>query len=300
MTIEILQKIKQAAGEKHLAFLVLDQQMAISARAIAALKTFGKLYIVVGNQMELSKMSSMFPNDPEARIFMQGKEPLQNYDVIIGYALNQYMCNAIAYFKSKYILTFKAPEGVINFPGYNELEPGCWGKDMLKEVMPKLQADRAKAEKSQKLSEENAKEISKTIDEIDENKPSNYDAYIESVAPEKEEAKTPRLRYVFDQVEGRVSIVLLCNGKMGNFAANAKSIKNQNLPDYEIIVVDNAGTYKHNLKVNLKYAKQVPSDYAADRGRELTTGSYIFILDQDAECPDINAAIDKGDYLGRD
>lgn len=297
MTIELLQKIKEAAGQKLLRFLVLNQKLAISPKAIAALKDFGVLSVAVENGMELSKMNSMFPKDPRISFFIETSIPIQKYDVIIGYSLNEFMLKAVKYIIPKYVLTFRPPEQKVEIDGYNEIEAGCYQLNANDAAKPKIEEDNKMNDDTQKI---NPQDATNMINDIDENDSSNYDAYVEKAAAHEVEPPKKQLRYLFDKIDGRVSIVMTLTGKMGNFAQNVRSIKAQNLPDYEIIVVDNHCSYKHNLKVNLKFANEVPADYAADRGRELTTGSYIFMLTQDSECPDINEAIVREEYDRRD
>lgn len=250
--------------------------------------------------MELSAIASKFLGDKKFTCVLASRIPAREYDVIISDRAVSQAVDAVNYYKPKYFLCFY-PNGdhgfSFNSEEYFEFESGCFKQKMLSEAASKLEAQAREVEEASPVSEA---KIDKAIEESDNIDKKDFEAYLQSSPMSVNDYDPHYLKYIYDQVPGRVSIIIVVTGKYSRVAGMISEIKAQKLPDYEFVLVDNFAGFRTNFKSTLRYAlKEVDPDYAKWRARELTTGEYIFILDQDSEVPDFKEEILKGKYCAR-
>ena len=298
MTIELLQKIKAAAGGKQLSFLVIDNKTPISPRALAALATFGKTVITVENAMELSKVSTLFRGNSNVTVVIASKTPIQEYDVVIGYAIDSFVSKAVTWFKPKYVMSFVPPAQGFSFDGYYEIDRGCYKLDMGNAAETQQKEDEKNVDSTQKMSPEKTTEI---IDAVDENSEEYYEPHLLSASTHVETPEKPAMRWFNEMVKGRISLVLTLTGDSGNGGKIIANFKAQKIPDSEIIVVDNASKLRSNVKIAAKFSTQIPADVAKQIAKQMSTGEYIIELDQDSEpVDDIMGMVQRGECSARE
>ena len=300
MRIETLQHIKSSSGDKEVQILVFDNGLRIAPRAIGALGSFGKVTVALGSYLELSNIASKFLGDKRFNCVLASRVPLKEYDIIISDRATPQAVEAVAYYKPKYFLCFY-PNGdrgcFFRSEEYSEFEPGCFKLKMLIEATKKKEAQAIEVEEASPVSED---KIDKAIEESDAVDKKDFETYLQS-SPMTSNSYDPHfLKYIYEQVPGRVSIILVVTGKYTRVTGMIAAIKAQKLDDFEIVLIDNFSGFRTNFKSALRYtAREVDPEYAKWRARELTTGEYIFILDQDSEVPDFREEILKGKYCVR-
>ncbi len=317
---QVLQNIKLTETDSVLSILVIDQNLSIPMQDLVDLKQFGKITIAVESVMEqtflIGKLSGLGYS-----IVLTRRIPIIKYDVLISTDLSEITRIIIKNLKIKYLCFTNFVQN-FNLTNYYEFEENSY-KIVSDQVSPSHPFIPPKPPVQPKPPSghfnppkppsghvipppppiPHHQDIINENDEIDienvENDESNYQAIIKDISSTEMKYDKYHINYLHQVVPGKVSIIMIVSNVNTAFAEVIRELKAQNVQSLEVIIIDNAAGFRNNVKPNIRYGEKMPLDFCEYHAKELTTGEYIFVLNQDSESFDIMTAINQGKYQTR-
>ena len=107
------------------------------------------------------------------------------------------------------------------------------------------------------------------------------------------------INYINEVVPGMTSIIMIVSENNNKFAETLRAIRAQNVGSIEYIIIDNAAGFRNNVKPNIRYGEKMSEDICIEHAKELCSGEYMFILNQDSDEINVLEEIEKGKYETR-
>lgn len=291
MNISVLENIKLVENDHTLKILVINTGIVISPQSILQLKNIGEVTIAVDNTIESSWLVGQL-GGVRMRVVLRSRIPIDNYDILISNCLSDTERIILRSIKIKY-LCFTQFVRNFNLANYYAFEENSY-KLTINNVSHPHHGMRPPCPPPPSQNNESEEPQSST-----ENDESNYEIIIKDIASTETKYDKYFLNYLHPVIPGKISIIMIVSELNNNFADVVRDIKAQNLPSYEIIIIDNAAGFRNNVKPDIRYGTKMPKDYCEYHAKELTSGEYIIMLDQDSASFDVMTAINQGQYETR-
>lgn len=300
MNIETLRNIKIIENDHTLEILIMNETLNISMNALLAVRDLGNITIVVSNPMAASSLIGKVCGMKNYKVVLTHQIPIKKYDILLANTTSELSKLVIKKLGIKYLCFFTYVEK--GFPGNNYLE-----FDHLCFKMKGLPAAK-KPVPVQKPVEKNPEPIKKVVIKEEapivsqpepENNVANYEMVIKDVAALDMVYEDHKIKYLHDMIPGMTSIIMIVSEKNNKFAETIKALKAQNVAAVEYIVVDNNAAYRNNIAPNIRYGEKMPEDFCIEHAKELCSGEYMIVLNQDSDEFDILATIESGKYEKR-
>lgn len=291
MNINTLYNIITIENFNHpVEILVINENADISISNLLALGQFGNVTIVVDEPMASSNLIAKIGGGIKKNfnVVLSRKLPIRNYDILISNTLTEII---------KLIIN-KIPIKYIGF--FIDTDLNLLGNKYIK-IDTNFYQLRNSISESQHINSSLIKEI-----KIQKNDLINYDTIIKDVGSTYRDYNKYNLDYLNPVIPGMTSIIMILN-KTANptdkWNTVLMSMKEQNIENIEFIVIDNGFSCinprnKENV-ITMKYTEAKPEDFCIRRAKELSSGEYIMIMNQDSDEFDIILAIHTGKYETR-
>ena len=300
INLQILENIKSAEAGRPLKILVINESLSIPIEDQLALKGLGEVTVATGTPMEASHLIAKFSGLGYS-VVLTRRIPIRKYDVLISNSFSSVTQIIIRNLRMKYLCFTNF---VRNFcvSDYYEFEENTYklaSAPLPPKPPPCRTPEGITPPGPPPVNVMNTDDDPTNDVAVGENDESNYQAAIKGLASTKVKYDKYRMNYLHPAVPGKVSIVMVASGQNNSFAEVLRELRAQDLPSVEFIIVDNASNYRNNVRPNIRYGEKMPDDFCAYHAKELTTGEYIIMLDQDSKVFDIMEAISQGKYERR-
>lgn len=294
MNFNVLADLKQIENDHELSILVIDDALSIPIEDLVQLSSFGKVTIAVENTIEagylIGKLSGL-----KCTVVLNRRIPIMNYDVLISSSFSDVTRIIVKNLKIKYLCFTKFVRN-FDLKNYYEFEENSYrltSKDPVQMHHPHHPRPQPSCPPPSQDEETEENE------DVVENDASNYDTIIKDISSTLMKYDKYRINYLNPVVPGKISIIMIVSELNNNFAEVIRAIKDQKLPSIEFIIIDNAAGFRNNVKPNIRYGEKMPQDFCEYHAKELTTGEYIIIMNQDSEVIDVMTAINLGQFETR-
>lgn len=292
MNIQILNRIKQIEYDHELNILVVNHNSNISLQELIALKEFGNVTIATSTPLMVSQLLGRL-SGLGYNIVLTSRIPIKNYDIIISNEFTDLIKLVITNLKIKYLCFLNYVRN-FNLTNYYEFEENSY-----KLTSAISESENKVTNPEDDVLDEEDDTFTYDDDEVITNSEGNYEIFIKDVAITPLKYDKYRINYLYPVVPGKISIVMIVSALTNNFAEVLRNIRSQNLPLIEYIIIDNAAGFRNNVKPNIRYGEKMSLEFCEYHAKELTTGEYIIILNENSEMIDVMTEINQGKYETR-
>lgn len=265
--------------------------LQIPIQSLLRLKDFGEVTIAVASPIEADFLVGKF-RALRFKIVLLSRVPIIRYDVLISNSFSELTTLLAKNLKIKYLL-FTTAAGNFNLDNYYEFEENSFRitSNPVKQNIARSIARQASAQTNIPGN------IQLEESQVDQSK---YKALVKDIAPTEVKYGKSQINYLHPVVPGRVSIIMVITGKESKkYADVLRELRAQEDASVEFIIVDNNCDYKNNVKPDIRYKDTMPEDFCIYHAKELSSGEYIIVLNQDSESFNIMTAINQGKYETR-
>lgn len=282
----VLNKLKIVEG-KDLSVLIIDPLNKISEEDILKLN-YNDITIAVENHFRVSNLIRKICFIKKHKIVTTERIPIMNYDIVLFQSYSDLMVDLILkYMKPKYMYFIQNANMFATNQNYYEIDTNLFKMTTSSE---------SKCEKTQSIATYHFNNNEK---KLLENISSNYLSNFENANTIDIKYNKYSINYLNEMVNGKVSVIMVISEANEKFADTLRAIRNQKYQSIEFIIIDNAAGFRNNVKPNIKYGEKMPYDFCVYHAKELTTGEFIFVLNQDSDEINILSEITKGHHETR-
>ena len=299
MNFAIFNRIKEVENKRplNILFLNLNEQIQIPLKDFINLKEFGNLFVVCKSPFQIGPLRGRLGHLNIKFILSHQIPPNVNFDIIIVESLeNERLNSLIEYFDFKYVYTL-LPSSSLVLDGYYKFDENCF-RLKLNDV------DTDPIEPTINTEETNNANPIVDADEKEKEEESNltegeYDILIKDFAVEPLKYDKYRINYLHPAVPGKISIILIISQLNDTFFDVIRDVKAQNQGLYEFLVIDNGAGFRSNVKPAIRYGTKMPVEFCQYHAKEISTGEYIIMLDENSPTFQVSDFIEKGLYETR-
>ena len=318
INLPIIESIRLAEVGHELSILLINSALEIPLSDMMALQSFGKVTIAVDTPNEASFLIGKL-SGYQYKIVLTRRIPIVNYDVLISNTFEGTTSIVVRNMHIKYVCFTNFVKN-FNLTNYYEFEQnayklyrgapcrprpiptsGCPCPPHGPLPPPPLPPRPCPCPPIPPTSCGFVPPMDQFVGDTSDglNSASNYEMIVKDVAAYDVKYDKYRINYLNRMVPGKVSIVMIVSNATNKFADTLRELRAQNVASIEYIIIDNAAGFRNNVKPNIRYGEKMPIDYCEYHAKELTTGEFIFILNEDTDTFDIMTAINQGKYETR-
>lgn len=297
MNFTIFNRIKEIENNKSLniLFLNLNEQIQVSFKDYIELKNYGNLFVVCKSPFQIGPLRGRLGHLNIKFILSHQIPPNINFDIIIVDSLeNEKINSLIEYFNFKYVYTLVKTSN-LNLNNYYKFDENCF-RLKLNDITDDSSENNEINNSNVNVvidADEKEKEEDKNLSEGD------YDILVKGFATEPIKYDKYRINYLYPVVPGKVSIILIISKLTDTFFDVIRDIKTQNQGLYEFILIDNAAGFRSNVKPSIRYGTKMPLEFCQYHAKEISTGEYMIMLNEDSPTFQVSDFIEKGIYETR-
>jgi hypothetical protein len=294
MNIEVLERLKLIEHDHTLNILVINHNADIRIEDLIQLKNFGNITIATSTPLMVSQLLGKL-SGLKYNIVLTTRIPIRNYDIIISNEFTDLIKLIISNLKIKYLCFLNFVRN-FNLTNYYEFEENCYKLTSLKS---QTEVEVTTPEQDSEIIEENENDIISDDEETINNQQGNYEIFVKDIASTPIKYDKYRINYLYPVVPGKISIIMIVSALTNNFAEVLRNIRSQNLPLIEYIIIDNAASFRNNVKPNIRYGERMPLEFCEYHAKELSTGEYMIILNEESPEIDVMNEIIQGKFETR-
>ena len=291
----VFNRIKEVENKisLNILFLNLNDQIQIPINDYISLKEYGNLFVVCKSPFQIGPLRGRLGHLNIKFILSHQIPPNVNFDIIVVESLKNNKLNSlIEYFNFKYVYTL-LPSNSLILDGYYRFDENCF----------RFKLNDIETDPIQPPIENNESNTNPIV-EADEKEESNltegdYDILIKEFATEPLKYDKYRINYLHPMVPGKISIILIISQLTDTFFDVIRDVKAQNQGLYEFLVIDNGAGFRSNVKPAIRYGTKMPVEFCKYHAKEISTGEYIIMLDENSPTFQVSDFIANGLYETR-
>lgn len=295
MNFTVFNRIKEIENNEplNILFLNLNENVYVSINEFINLKEYGNLFVVCNTSFQIGSLRGRLGHLNIKFILPHQIPPNYHFDLIITDSLeNTRLMNLIEYFNFKYVYTLL--DDAAGLKNYYKFDENCY----------RLKINEIEEENNNE--EETASNVNVVIDadEREEQEENNlteedYEILVKDFATEPIKYDKYRINYLHPAVPGKVSIILIISELTDTFFDVIRDIKTQNQGPYEFILIDNGAGFRSNVKPTIRYGVKMPVEFCQYHAKEISTGEYLILIDENSPTFQISDFLEKGLYETR-
>jgi len=280
----VLENIKNAEIDNDVSILVIDDNLSIPLEDLIGLQSFGRNITIAVNGMNEAGALIGKLNGYGYKIVLTRRIPIIKYDVLISTTFDGSTSIVAKNLKIKYICFTNFVKN-FNLTNYYEFEENSY------KLSDKISTGNYTPPPHHQPKQDEETEIKEEDAE--------YEGIVKDIVAYDVKYDKYKINYLYPQVPGKISVIMIVSTITNTFADVIRGLKAQDMPSIEFIIVDNAASFRNNVKPQIRYGEKMPKDFCEYHAKELTSGEYIFVLDETSELFDLATAITQGKYETR-
>ena len=298
----IFNRIKEVENKRplNILFLNLNDQIQIPLKDYISLKEYGNLFVVCKSPFQIGPLRGRLGHLNIKFILSHQIPPNVDFDIIIVESLeNERLNSLIEYFDFKYVYTL-LPSSSLVLDGYYKFDENCFRFKLNDVETDPIQP----STENNTINNESTANPIVDAEEVEKKEESNltegdYDILIKEFATEPLKYDKYRINYLRPMVPGKISIVLIISQLTDTFFDVIRDVKAQNQGLYEFLIIDNGAGFRSNVKPAIRYGTKMPIEFCQYHAKEISTGEYIIMLDENSPTFQVSEFIANGLYETR-